>query len=301
MKCDCALARSVSFTLAMVECEAEAGSMSSGEQTTRDNHMPSTTDEFGQNLENWKDENAMPWGRLRYHSAWRNIARHVAEGRTLRILDIGGGDGMDALQYVSQGHTVTLADCSPAMLAAAQRSAEEQGVADRVTLVQTGSDIIPDLPRETPFDLILCHMMIEFVPDAHVLLCGACKLLAGGGLLSILDTNRYSDVYMQALQMNNLPAARKAVGAREYFHPWVSRLTPRFSAEEFIDRLEQYGCSLAGHYGVLSVCAYLPNAPKFDSHYYAELEELEDRLADVYPYYLLARFFQVIARRVENW
>jgi hypothetical protein len=141
-------------------------------------------------------------------------------------------------------------------------------------------------------------MMIEFVPDARALLLGACRLLAREGFLSILDTNRYSDVYMRAFQMNDLPAALDAVGATEYFHPWVNRLTPRFSADVFIDQLEQYGCSLAGHYGVLSVCGYLPNEPKFDPQYYDELEKLEDRLADTYPYYLLARLFQVIAQKV---
>lgn len=258
--------------------------------------MSTTADEFGQVLHKWKNENNMPWGRLRYHSAWRNIAKHTGD-RTLRILDIGGGDGMDAIHYASLGHWVMLTDCSPTMLAEARRSAEKQGVVERLSFYQTGPEAIPDLSHEQPFDLILCHMMIEFVPDAQLLLACACKLLSTGGLLSILDTNQYSDVYMQALQMNNLPGALKAVGAREYFHPWVNRLTPRFVAEEFIDQLSQYGCSLAGRYGILNICGYLPNEPKFDSQYYGELEQLEDRLADKYPYYLLARFFQVIARK----
>lgn len=53
--------------------------------------MSATVDEFGQVLHKWQEENAMPWGRLRYYSTWRNIAKHV-EDRPLRILDIGGGD-----------------------------------------------------------------------------------------------------------------------------------------------------------------------------------------------------------------
>ncbi len=258
--------------------------------------MSHAADEFGQVLSKWKEENTMPWGRLRYHSAWKNIARHT-EGRTLRILDIGGGDGMDAIHYASLGHSVTLTDCSPAMLAEARRSAEKQGLVDQLRFFQTDSEVVPDLSHELPFDLILCHMMIEFVPDVQVLLSSACRLLVSGGFLSILDTNQYSDVYMQAFQMNNLPEALKAVGTREYFHPWVKRLTHRFAADELIAQLEGYRCSLAGHYGVLNICGYLPNESKFDPQYYRELEELEDCLTDKYPYYLLARFFQVIARK----
>jgi ubiquinone/menaquinone biosynthesis C-methylase UbiE len=65
--------------------------------------VSTTVDEFGKALHKWQEENTMPWGRLRYHSTWRNIAKH-AEGRPLRILDIGGGDGIDAIHYASLGH-----------------------------------------------------------------------------------------------------------------------------------------------------------------------------------------------------
>lgn len=45
-----------------------------------------------------------------------NISRHTAKEK-LRILDVGGGDGMDAIYYAKKGHTVTLNDCSSTMLA----------------------------------------------------------------------------------------------------------------------------------------------------------------------------------------
>ena len=258
--------------------------------------MSVNVDEFGQVLHKWQEENMMPWGRLRYHSTWKNIANHV-EDHPLRILDIGGGDGRDAIHYAGLGHSVTLSDCSPTMLSEAKKSAEEQGVAERLRFVQTGPEAIPDLFHEQPFDLILCHMMIEFVPDAQSFLRNACKLLSTNGLFSVLDTNRYSDVYMQAFQMKSLSGARNAVGVKDYFHPWVNRLTPRFSADVIIDQFGQYNCSLVGHYGVLNVCAYLPNEPKFDPQYYSQLEKLEDILTDKYPYYLLARFFHVIVQK----
>lgn len=258
--------------------------------------MSDTVDEFGQVLHEWQAENTMPWGKLRYHSTWRNIAKHI-EDRPLRILDIGGGDGMDAIHYASLGHSVTLSDCSSSMRHEAKKSADEQGVTERLRFIQTGPEAVPDLFHEKPFDLILCHMMIEFVPDAQSLLSNACKILAPNGLFSVLDTNRYSDVYMQAFQKKSLSGACDAIGKKEYFHPWVNRLTPRFSADEIIDQFSQNSCSLVGHYGVLSVCAYLPNEPKFDPEYYSELEILEDRLTDHYPYSLLARFFQVIVQK----
>lgn len=258
--------------------------------------MTTTADEFGQVLQMWKDENTMPWGRLRYDTSRMNIARHTDE-KMLRILDVGGGDGMDAIYYAKMGHSVTLTDSSSTMLSEAKKSAEKQGVSGQLKFFQTEPDGLPGILDEQLFDLILCHMMIEFVPDAQALLSEMCKLLVTGGLISILDTNRYGDVYMKAFQMNSLPDALKAVEMKEYFHPWVNWLTPRFSADDFIYQMEENGCALVGHYGVLNICAYLPNEPKFNPQYFYELIELEHQLTDKYPYYLLARFFQVIARK----
>jgi len=261
--------------------------------------MAVSVDEFGHVLHKWQEENTKPWGKLRYHSTWRNIAQHM-EDRPLRILDLGCGDGMDAIHYASLGHSVTLSDCSSTMLSEAKKSADKHGVTERLRFIQTGLEAIPDLFHEKSFDLILCHMMIEFVPDAQSLLRNACKLLSTNGLFSVLDTNRYSDVYMQAFQKKSLSGACNVVGEKEYFHPWVNRLTPRFSADEIIDQFNQNNCSLVGHYGVLSVCAYLPNESKFDPEYYGKLEKLEDSLTDRYPYYLLARFFQVIVQKNDD-
>jgi S-adenosylmethionine-dependent methyltransferase len=257
---------------------------------------PSDDDPFSHVLDRWQHENTLPWGRLRYHSTWRNIARHIPNG-PLRILDIGGGDGMDAIHYARLGHRVTLTDLSPAMLAAARNSAAELGLAERLTSHQAGVEALAALFQPGSFDMVLCHMMIEFVPDAPALLRDACALLAPNGLLSVLDTNRYSDVYMQALQKDSLPGALEALDRRQYHHPWVERLTPRFSAAEIIELLAACGCPTAGQYGVLNLCAYLPNEPKFDPAYFDALVALEDRLADTYPYSLLARFFHVIGRK----
>ena len=164
--------------------------------------MPTTADEFGQVLQMWKDENTMPWGQLRYDTSRMNITRHTDE-KKLRILDVGGGDGMDAIYYAKMGHSVTLTDSSSTMLSEAKKFAEKQGVSGQLKFFQTDPDVLLGILGEQPFDLILCHMMIEFVPDAQVLLSEMCKLLVTGGLISILDTNRYSDVYMKAFQMNS--------------------------------------------------------------------------------------------------
>jgi hypothetical protein len=116
-------------------------------------------------------------------------------------------------------------------------------------------------------------------------------------LLSILDGNRYSEVYRKAIQTNDLPAALQMINTKEYFHPWFNRVTSLFSAAEMIEMLQANGCEVVGDYGVRCLCDYLPNEPKFDAAYYAALERLERELTSTYPYNLLARFYQVIVRK----
>jgi S-adenosylmethionine-dependent methyltransferase len=186
------------------------------------------------------------------------------------------------------------------MLSEAKQAAEREGLSERITFCQADAGAIQDLFPEQQFDLILCHLMIEFVPDPSSVLKNICRLLVPNGILSILDANRYSEVYRKAFQANDLVAALQVVETKEYFHPWFTRQTPLFSSAEMIDILQGYGCEMIGDYGILCLCAYLPNEPKYDLEYYEALERLERRLTDTYPYTLLARFYQVLMQKKQE-
>jgi S-adenosylmethionine-dependent methyltransferase len=256
---------------------------------------PITPGEYDAVVDQWKEWQAFPWGTLLYTVARFNLHRYL-DGRSLRILDVGGGNGLNSIYLAKLGHGVTLLDYSPAMLAEARKTAAMEGVLDQITFIQADVGTIQDVLQGEQFDLILCHLMIEFVTEPVKALHAICQRLAPGGLLSVLDANRYSEVYRKAFQANDLVAALELIDTKEYFHPWFNRLTPLFSSAEMIDILRSGGCEVAGDYGVLCLCAYLPNEPKFEAVYYQALEQLECRLTDTYPYNLLARFYQVIVQ-----
>lgn len=257
---------------------------------------PITPEEYDAVVDEWKEWQSYPWGRLLYSVSRFNIQRHLGN-HPLRILDVGGGNGFNAIYFAQQGHRVTLLDYSPAMLSEAKLAVEKEGLADKITFYQADAGAIQEIFSGQQFDLILCHLMIEFVPEPQKVLKHICELLAPEGLLSILDGNRYSEVYRKAMQANDLTAALQAIDIQEYFHPWFNRMTPLFSSAEMIEMLQANGCEVVKDYGILCLCAYLPNEPKYEAAYYAALERLERRLTNTYPYNLLARFYQVIARK----
>ena len=260
---------------------------------------PITADEFDSKMDEWKEWQSFPWSTLLYSLSRHNILRHL-DNRPLRILDLGGGNGFNAIYFAQQGHQVTLLDHSPLMLAEAQRTAEREGVFEKITFCNSDVGAVQEFFHGQQFDFILCHLMIEFIPEPIKVLENICNLIAPGGLLSILDGNRYSEVYRKAVQVNDLAAARQVIGIKDYFHPWFNRSHTLFSSAEIIDILQANGCEVVGDYGVRCICDYLPNEPKYEAEYYAALERLERELTNTYPYHLLARFFQVIVQKVRD-
>ncbi|MFI2645839.1 hypothetical protein [Streptomyces sp. NPDC018610] len=76
--------------------------------------MPEAAEKFDTDtaMTNWKKWQDAPWGRLRYTVAEANLLRHLdglGEG-SLRVLDLAGGDGGDAVRLAARGHHVTVVD-----------------------------------------------------------------------------------------------------------------------------------------------------------------------------------------------
>ena len=72
------------------------------------------TDVFSDKLAAWHEYTVTPWARIRYAVVAEVLRRHVVElgPHPLRILDVGGGDGMDAVPLAQAGHDVTIVDPS---------------------------------------------------------------------------------------------------------------------------------------------------------------------------------------------
>jgi S-adenosylmethionine-dependent methyltransferase len=78
---------------------------------------------------------------------------------------LGGGNGFNSIYFAKQGHSVTLLDYSPVMLSDARRTAEKEGILEKITYCQADARVIQDIFNEQQFDLILCHLMIGFVSE----------------------------------------------------------------------------------------------------------------------------------------
>ena len=119
------------------------------------------------------------------------IAARFPVGQRLRVLDVGMGQGTQALRLARAGHKVTGLEQDAKMISVAREAlaAEPEGIQKRMRIVEgdgrdTGVHFLPG-----SFDVVLCHGVLMYVEEPDPLLAGLARMLAPGGLLSLLVRN----------------------------------------------------------------------------------------------------------------
>ncbi|OKK08276.1 methyltransferase [Streptomyces sp. CB03234] len=219
-------------------------------------------------------------------------------GQRLRILDVGMGQGTQALRLARAGHTITGLESDPEMLKGAREAlaSEPAGIRERVRLIEgdgreTGVHFLPG-----SFDVVLCHGVLMHAEEPDAVLAGLARMLAPGGLLSLLVRNA------DALAMRPGLAGDWS-GALAAFESEsdIDRPGPPVRA----DRLETLTATLAGiaaplraWYGVRVFTDNVPNEVGLPAA--EELERLlaaEDRAGRTEPYRRVAALLHLCGVR----
>lgn len=263
--------------------------------------MTTTTKSFNEKLSAWKEYQQAPWGRIFYNVSQANVRRHIQEFQhPLNILDVGGGNGVDAITYAQQGHSVTIIDVSAEMLADACRNAEIANVTERITCCHADLAELSTLFLEPEFDVILCHNVVQYVENLTSTLQTISYPLKPNGILSLIGGNRYSEAYREALQEHNFQAAQAKLDAHTIQSGVFETAIRLYRSQEVIELLQTVGFSIIKEYGIRCVWDYIPNNEvKTVPNVFVQLEQLEHAMSGKYPYYLLARYFQIIAHKIK--
>jgi len=250
---------------------------------------------FDARLETFRHWQTTPWGRLRYTIAAANLAAWLPAG-PLTVLDVGGGNGLDAIDLAAHGHHVTIADISEPALAAARALADQETVADRIsTRLVDVDDLVRDFgPRS--FDVVLCHNLLQYVPDARDLLRTLATLVSGPGVVSVIAPNADADPLLTAVRTSDLDEAIRQLDSSLRHTVTYDTDTRACYADDVAQGLTDAGLRVLAHRGIRSVCDLIvDDERKTDPHFFARLEQLELAMSSRAPYIYTARFFHLIA------
>ena len=121
----------------------------------------------------------------------RQLAAHLSAQSPLRVLDVGCGQGTQALQLARRGHAVTGLDTSARLLGdfRAALAAEPAEVGGRVRLVQAEALAVGSLFPPSSFDVVLCQGVLMYFADPGPLLDAIALVAAPGAIASLLVRN----------------------------------------------------------------------------------------------------------------
>ncbi|OMI37771.1 methyltransferase [Streptomyces sparsogenes DSM 40356] len=217
-------------------------------------------------------------------------------GRRLRVLDVGLGQGTQALRLARAGHEVTGLESDPAMLDAVREalSAEPAGIRERVRLIEgdgrdTGAHFLPGA-----FDVVLCHGVLMYVPEPDPMLAALARVLAPGGLLSLLVRNADALALRPGLQ-GDWDGALAAFDSPAYTNR-IGLSVRADRREELTTTLTAIGAPLHTWYGVRVFTDLAPDDSGVPDDW-DRLLEAEDRAGRTDPYRAVAALLHLCGVR----
>jgi SAM-dependent methyltransferase len=231
----------------------------------------------------------------------RQVAAHVPDLPSRRVLDVGCGQGTQALVLARRGHFVVGLDSSARLLGdfRAALAAEPEEVRGRVRLVQGGAEELDELFVPSSFDAVLCHGVLMYFADPGPLLDAIAKVVAPAGIVSLLVRNG------DALAMRpGLAGDWDGVGRAFDGDSYVNRIGANARADHLVDltdALARRQLSVAQWYGVRVFTDTVPSdAPVPDEATLDAILRYEERAGRTDPYRHVAALLHLIAVRPES-
>jgi SAM-dependent methyltransferase len=257
------------------------------------------------------DAGRTPW--LARQGLLRNVVRQVLVQRQLgahlpatpaTVLDVGAGQGTQALGLARLGFDVTAVEPDEAMREALGAALQHESPVVRAR-VRTLSGRLGALPSDVTaatFDVVCCHGVLMYLDHARPAVVELCELVAPGGVLSLLARNADAMALRPGLR-RDWAAVHRLLDSAASAHPtYVNELGIPARA----DRLEELASFVAGRrmhveqwYGVRVLTDGVPTDEPVpaDPDELAALLDAEERVGRTDPYRRLGTLLHLIGRR----
>jgi S-adenosylmethionine-dependent methyltransferase len=268
--------------------------------------MKDAKSQFDAGAHAWADYNRGLFGRIRRELTWHNLATHLLDATNLdaspRVLDAGGGSGELALRLAELGYRVWLVDYASAMLDQAQHAAQSlpDDARARLSFCHMPVEEVSQAFAAESFDAVICHTLIEYLPEPPNALQALSMLLRDGGLLSLSFVNRHAEVLRRVWSKADPSGALAGLDDGAFCATLFDLPGRAYSAEEVAAWLENLGLTVAATCGVRAFADFVPHEQLDDPDFVDALLRLEKAVADRPPYNSLARYVHLIAYKTAD-
>ena len=233
-----------------------------------------------------------PKGELRLATCRRELQKQLPDRLLrpgIRVWDAGGGIGQMSADCLARGQTVVLNDLSQDMLDLAAAELSAYTGSGQLSLLQSS---IQALPVDLPFDLVICHAVLEWVESMESVLDALVKGLAAEGYLSLMFYN------LNALIAGNMIKGNLYKLRDEDFAGHPGGLTPPQPRDPnlVIQALQERGLQVVARRGVRLSYDMMSRSLRAE-------RSVEDMLATDWqygarePFWALGRYVHLLCRR----
>ena len=247
-----------------------------------------------------------PHGRFRLEIVWHQLSAFMAKaGRPdaapLQVLDVGCGTGELALRLAARGHAVTLLDPVEEMLHLAKQKAEalEPPPVNPPYFLQGSLEEAPDLLEQKTFDLLLCHTVVEYLPNLEGAVIPFRSLLTVGGFLSLVTLNRFQEPLRLGIRDRKFDEARRALTGEVPMDSLFGLPRSGMGIDEVQAHLEAIGIDVGAQEGIFVFADYLAPGTLEDPSCSAALLRLELEAGARAPFKEVARYLHLWGRRAR--
>lgn len=244
---------------------------------------------------------------VRQEMVTRQLATHLPSGR-LRVLDVGAGQGTQALRLARLGHSITAVEPDERMRAAFAEAATGLTPAEarRVNLVATDLDGLAGVAGPTAYDVVMCHGVLMYLPDSRSAVDALARRAAPGGIVSIVARNGDAmawrparrHAWAAALAMLDEVQLAAEEGRDPCYHNEIGVDARADTLASLTRDCEAAGLEISAWYGIRVASDDVPvDEPAPEGAELAVVLEVEQRLGMTDPYRALGTLLHVVARR----
>ena len=270
----------------------------------------STTGPFDTGKELWLERLGNLRNVVRQEVVSRQLGDHLPR-RGARVLDVGAGQGTQALRLAHLGHDVTALEPDRAMrdvlTAAVDRETFPSG--GRVRVVDGRLGELPAAVTGTAYGVVLCHGVLMYLPESDTAVAELAARVAPGGMLSVLTRNAASMAWRPAARgqwnaalamLDELDVAL-AEGRDATYTNEIGSSARADRRDHLVAICQEAGLDLEAWYGVRIATDSVPADTPVpgDREELAAVFDLEERLGRTDPYRSMGSLMHLVARRAH--